>query len=93
LGEVPVLGALFRSTDFQEERSELLFVITPHLVKPLPPNYSLPTDAVAAPSRAEILLGGKVEGTPAPAAPTALSANAPSAAGSTKPPASGFELK
>jgi pilus assembly protein CpaC len=93
LSEVPVLGALFRSTDFQEERSELLFVITPHLVKPLPPNYSLPTDAVAAPSRAEILLGGKVEGSPAPAAPTALSANAPSSAGSTKPAASGFELK
>jgi pilus assembly protein CpaC len=95
LGEVPVLGALFRSTDFQEERSELLFVITPHLVKPLPPNYSLPTDNVAAPTRADILLSGKVEGSPTPTAatPTALSANAPAGAGSAKPAASGFELK
>lgn len=34
LSELPVLGALFRSTDFQNDRSELLFVITAHLVKP-----------------------------------------------------------
>jgi pilus assembly protein CpaC len=36
LGEVPVLGALFRSTDFQQDRSELVFLITARLVKPLP---------------------------------------------------------
>ena len=36
LSELPVLGALFRSTDFQNDRSELLFVITARLVKPLP---------------------------------------------------------
>ncbi len=34
LSEIPVLGALFRSSDFQNDRSELLFVITAHLVKP-----------------------------------------------------------
>ncbi|WP_426194796.1 type II and III secretion system protein family protein [Massilia sp. DWR3-1-1] len=89
LSEVPILGALFRSTDFQEERSELLFVITPHLVKPLPPNYSLPTDMVAAPSRAARLLNGRIEGQPAAlAAPAA--ATAPAA---TMPAAGGFELK
>jgi pilus assembly protein CpaC len=86
LGEVPVLGALFRSTEFQEERSELLFVITPHLVKPLPPNYSLPTDAVAAPTRAELMLMGKVDGK-VPAPPAAASAAAAPAT------TSGFELK
>ena len=32
----PVLGALFRSSDFQTDRTELVFIITPHLVKPLP---------------------------------------------------------
>ncbi|MDB5960987.1 MAG: outer rane channel protein [Massilia sp.] len=97
LGEVPILGALFRSSDFQEERSELLFVITPHLVKPLPPNYSLPTDTVGAPSRFGRLLGGKIEG--APAVPAASSAAAPVPAASTTPAttsasaARGFELK
>ncbi|WP_375539988.1 type II and III secretion system protein family protein [Rugamonas brunnea] len=69
LGELPVLGALFRSTDFQHDRSELLFVVTAHLVKPLPANYALPTDAISTPGRAELFLGGRMEGKPpAPAA-------------------------
>ncbi|MDB5755978.1 MAG: putative phospholipid-binding domain protein, partial [Massilia sp.] len=62
LGELPILGALFRSSDFQQDRTELLFVITAHLVKPLPPNYTLPTDGVTAPSRAGLMLGGRLEG-------------------------------
>ncbi|MBV7538555.1 type II and III secretion system protein family protein [Duganella sp. sic0402] len=61
LGELPVLGALFRSTDFQQDRTELLFVVTPHLVKPLPANTRLPTDGVNAPSRARLFLGGRME--------------------------------
>ncbi|UUZ51840.1 hypothetical protein LP420_31065 [Massilia sp. B-10] len=65
LGEIPVLGALFRSSDFQTDRTELVFVITPHLVKPLAPGYKLPTDGYIAPSRAEFFLQGKHEG-PAP---------------------------
>ncbi|RZT05819.1 pilus assembly protein CpaC [Duganella sp. CF402] len=62
LGELPVLGALFRSTDFQQDRTELLFVVTPHLVQPLPANYKLPTDSVTTPSRARLFLGGQMEG-------------------------------
>ncbi|NGZ87505.1 type II and III secretion system protein family protein [Duganella sp. SAP-35] len=65
LGELPVLGALFRSTDFQQDRTELLFVVTPHLVQPLPANYRLPTDSVAPPGRARLFLGGQMEGAPA----------------------------
>ncbi|WP_088709736.1 type II and III secretion system protein family protein, partial [Noviherbaspirillum denitrificans] len=72
LGEIPVLGALFRSADFQTDRSELIFVVTPRLVKPLPPNYGLPTDHFIEPSRSEFFLGGKMEGKapPPPAANT-----------------------
>lgn len=66
LGEIPVLGALFRSTDFQTDRSELVFVITPRLVKPLPPDYALPTDNYVPPSRGELILQGRVEGSPPP---------------------------
>jgi pilus assembly protein CpaC len=66
LGELPVLGALFRSTDFQQDRTELLFVVTPHLVQPLPSNYKLPTDSVTTPGRARLFLGGQMEGPPAP---------------------------
>jgi len=63
LGELPVVGALFRSTQFQTDRSELVFVITPRLVKPLPPDYKLPTDGYVPPTRSELILGGKLEGT------------------------------
>ncbi len=67
LGEVPVLGALFRSTDFQTDRSELVFIITPHLVKPLPADYKLPTDEYIQPTRGDVFLQGKMEGrAPAP---------------------------
>ncbi|GGC08179.1 type II and III secretion system protein family protein [Pseudoduganella buxea] len=99
LGELPVLGALFRSTDFQRERTELLFIVTPRLVKPLKPGYALPTDALQPPSRAELMLGGMLEATPTPpssAAPTAAPASAQgpaqvSAHGSAH--VSGFQLK
>jgi pilus assembly protein CpaC len=67
LGELPILGALFRSSEFQKDKTELMFVITPRLVKPLPPDYALPSDSFVEPSRAEFFLGGKMEGTPPPA--------------------------
>lgn len=80
LGEVPVLGALFRSNEFQGDRSELMFVITPRLVKPLDPGFILPTDGYKPPSRQEFYLGNKLEGSgredvpadrPVPARPSA----------------------
>jgi pilus assembly protein CpaC len=63
LGEIPILGALFRSSDFQTDRSELVFVITPRLVKPLPADYRLPTDDYIEPSRTDLFLHGRMEGT------------------------------
>jgi pilus assembly protein CpaC len=86
LGELPVLGALFRSSDFQTDRSELVFIITPHLVKPLPADYKLPTDNYVEPSRGEFFLGGKLEGR-ALAEPGRSTAAAPAAA------PTGFDLK
>lgn len=70
LGEVPVIGALFRSSEFQNDQTELLFVVTPRLVKPLTESPRLPTDSHVVPSRAEVIFGGQLEGAaPAPAAP------------------------
>ncbi|MDQ1832243.1 type II and III secretion system protein family protein [Massilia scottii] len=95
LGEVPVLGALFRSTDFQEDRTELVFVVTAHLVKPLPANYTLPTDSLAPPSRTQMMLGSRLEGEQA--APRTAGAAAPAPGATPGTPASsaqrGFELK
>jgi len=86
LGELPIVGALFRSTEFQTDKSELVFVITPRLVKPLPPSYALPTDNYVPPTRTDLHLHGKLEGR-RPDAPPA----APAAAASA--PASGFQVK
>ncbi|SOE94203.1 pilus assembly protein CpaC [Burkholderia sp. D7] len=74
VGEVPVLGALFRSTSFQQDLTELVFIITPHLVKPLQTvsNYALPTDNFKTPSEADLYLMGNMEGRGA--APNAKSA-------------------
>jgi pilus assembly protein CpaC len=63
LGEIPLLGLLFRSTDYQSNKTELLIVITPKLSRALARQPKLPTDAFVEPSRAGILLGGKLEGT------------------------------
>lgn len=68
LGDVPVLGTLFRSSDFQNDRTELVFIVTPHVVKPLDAVPALPTDAYVQPTRAEFLLEGKQEGAAAGAA-------------------------
>lgn len=74
LGELPLIGALFRSTEFQTDRSELVFVITPRLVKPLPPDFRLPTDNYVPPTRKELILEGRTEGrAPAPASGTGSS--------------------
>lgn len=71
LGEIPILGALFRSTDFQKDKTELIFVVTPHLVKPLPNigAVRLPTDRYVDPSRSDLFLNGKMEGALPPDAP------------------------
>jgi pilus assembly protein CpaC len=63
LGDIPVLGALFRSTEFRKDETELVMVITPRLVKPLPPGSPvLPTDHFIEPNAAEFFLLGSLEG-------------------------------
>jgi pilus assembly protein CpaC len=62
LGEIPILGALFRSSDFQKDKTELMVVVTPRLINPLQPGYALPSDAFIPPDRPEFLLEGKMEG-------------------------------
>lgn len=65
LGDVPVLGALFRSNAFQRNETELVIVITPYLVKPTNGNdIVLPTDGVKAPSDlSRVFLGQLGNGT------------------------------
>ncbi|MDT8403040.1 type II and III secretion system protein family protein [Sulfuriflexus sp.] len=63
LGSLPVLGALFRSTDFQRHETELVVLVTPRLVKPVPPGrLVLPTDGFIPPSSKDQYLDGRLEG-------------------------------
>lgn len=63
LGDIPVLGALFRSTDYSRRQSELVIIVTPHLVSPTNGlALSLPTDRVRIPTEADLFLFGKTFG-------------------------------
>jgi len=62
LGDIPVLGALFRSTDFQREQTELVIIVTPYIVKPTSQAEPLnvPTALIEAPSDLDLLLFGSL---------------------------------
>jgi pilus assembly protein CpaC len=65
LGDIPILGNLFRSSLYQKAQTELVIIVTPHLVKPLGPGpHPLPTDSFIEPSALEFYLLGKLEGYP-----------------------------
>jgi pilus assembly protein CpaC len=62
LSDVPVLGALLRSSEFQNQQSELVIIVTPHLVQPAPAGSLVtPADNFVPPSDADIWLFGRVE--------------------------------
>lgn len=71
LANIPILGALFRSSSFQARRTELVILVTPRLVRPLDRMPELPTDRFVEPTQLEFMLEGKMQGTPPqkPAAP------------------------
>ena len=63
LGDIPILGALFRSTSFEKNETELIVIVTPHLVKPLNVvKQTLPTDHYLEPNDFEFMLMGYLEG-------------------------------
>jgi len=63
LGDIPVLGALFRSSSFRKNETELIIIVTAHLVKPLDmTKQTLPTDQYVEPNELEFYLLGNLEG-------------------------------
>ena len=63
LGDIPILGALFRSVDYRRNQSELVIIVTPHLVTPTRGEaLALPTDRIRIPTESELFLFGKVVG-------------------------------
>ncbi|WP_432473202.1 type II and III secretion system protein family protein [Amphritea sp. HPY] len=65
LGDIPILGHLFRSQEFEKGETELVIMVTPVLAKPIDPNQiDLPTDNFVEPSDFEFYLLGRNLGTP-----------------------------
>jgi pilus assembly protein CpaC len=97
LGDVPVLGALFRSTKFQRNETELVIIVTPYLVKPSSTQLATPADGYRAPDDVQLnALGQNFTGKSGSVQPTAIQAPA-AAPGPALPAASavaapGFKL-
>ena len=67
IGDIPVLGALFRSAEYQRRQTELVIIVTPHLVTPTRGEaLALPTDRVRPPTEQDLFLFGRVARTGAP---------------------------
>lgn len=63
LGDLPVLGALFRSTSFQRDESELVIIVTPYLVRPVSTDrLAIPQQDLLPPNDADRLLNGRFVG-------------------------------
>ncbi len=65
VGDIPILGALFRSSEYQRAQTELVIIVTPHLVTPVAGEaLALPTDRVRIPTERELFLFGDVAKSP-----------------------------
>lgn len=61
LGEIPMLGALFRSDTFKRNESELVIIVTPYIVRPVSAaKLAAPTDGLVAPTDRDRLLHGRM---------------------------------
>ena len=74
LGDLPILGALFRSTNYRRAETELVIIVTPYLVRPVSGQLALPTDGYRAPTTGEMVVGGQTYRQPAAVAPTPVAA-------------------
>lgn len=62
LGSIPIIGSLFRSTNFQREETELVIIVTPRLVRPVrAATLKAPTDRVTPPTEAELFMLGRTD--------------------------------
>ena len=67
LGDIPVLGALFRSAEYERQQTELVIIVTAHLVSPTRGEaLALPTDRVRPPTERDLFLFGRVAADAAP---------------------------
>ena len=82
LGDLPILGALFRSTKYKRAETELVVIITPYLVRPVSGQLALPTDGYRAPNAGQMIFGGQTyKGRPLSATAVTTPGGAPASPG------------
>ena len=92
LGDLPILGALFRSTQYQRSETELVIIVTPYLVRPVSNQLASPSDGYRTPTDAQrVFLGQSYTGQSGPAAVPAAPAPGLGGAAATVA-APGFKL-
>src|SRR5690606_28222752 len=83
---IPIIGMLFKSTNFQREETELVIVVTPRLVRPVPAYaIKVPTDRAGPPNEADLFLFGRTD-TGVPQGPGATGVPPASPAPAVMPP-------
>jgi len=93
LGDLPILGALFRSTKYRRAETELVIIVTPYLVRPVSNQLALPTDGYRAPASGDMVLEGQsYRGVSGPAATAPAPAPAMTGAATTATASPGFKL-
>ena len=96
LGDLPILGALFRSTKFQRQETELVVIVTPYLVRPVSGQLATPIDGYRVPTDIQRdLVGQTFSGHSGQLDPTAVAAPAaavPALAAPAPAPGPGFKL-
>ena len=82
LGDIPILGALFKSTSYRRAETELVIIVTPYLVRPVSGQLATPTNGYRAPTDGQrVFLNKTYTGTSAPAAVAPVSGAASAAPG------------
>ncbi|MHC4269358.1 MAG: type II and III secretion system protein family protein [Planctomycetota bacterium] len=67
IGDIPIIGNLFKTSSFEKQERELVVIVTPHLVRPLDKaKQTLPTDQFVEPNDIEFYLFGRLEGFKSP---------------------------
>ena len=82
LGDLPIIGALFRSTKYRRSETELVIIVTPYLVRPVSGQLTTPTAGYRAPTDGQRVFGGQTyNGTSAATPVTAPVGGAPATPG------------
>jgi pilus assembly protein CpaC len=102
LGDLPILGTLFRSRNFRRSETELVIIVTPYLVRPVNGKLTTPLEGYRTPHEGTGILEGQIFQGPGGQRPTAFRPSAPglsaaagapaAAASAAAAPAPGFKL-